>query len=242
MTAKDLAIVVKGMAPVVSEIVKAAVDHAVAPYVARLAVLETKEAATVYHGKDGLPGQKGLDGAQGPEGPAGPAGSPGARGERGEAGIAGTVGERGPEGPEGKPGRDGRDGMTVQGPAGEKGLDGKDGVGTAGRDGRDGSLENLKAMFDGERTVTLCFKDGRAIEGGVIRFPVPIYRGVFVEGKTYEPADTVTWAGSTWVANTETTLKPGEGTKAWTLIVKRGRDGKDGQDGGPAPVPPVVKV
>lgn len=239
MTAKDLAIVVKGMAPVVSEIVKAAVDNAVAPYVARIAALEAKEAITVYNGKDGAAGLNGKDGMQGPAGPPGPTGE---RGERGEPGAAGAIGERGPEGPEGKPGRDGRDGMTVQGPAGEKGLDGKNGEpGTPGRDGRDGTLENLKAMFDGERTVTLCFKDGRAIEGGVIRFPVPIYRGVFVEGKTYEPADMVTWAGSTWLAQTETLIKPGDGTKAWTLVVKRGRDGKDGRDGGTPPIP-VVKV
>lgn len=55
------------------------------------------------------------------------------------------------------------------------------------------------------------------------------YTGVYDGVKTYEPGDVTTWAGSTWHCNELTTTKPGENTKAWTLMVKRGRDGKDGK-------------
>jgi len=54
------------------------------------------------------------------------------------------------------------------------------------------------------------------------------YQGVFVDGKSYELGDVTTWAGSTWHCNEATESKPGDGSKAWTLMVKRGRDGKDG--------------
>jgi len=53
------------------------------------------------------------------------------------------------------------------------------------------------------------------------------YCGVFVDGKDYDLGDGVTWAGSLWHCNGPTTSRPGEGSKVWTLIVKRGRDGRD---------------
>lgn len=56
------------------------------------------------------------------------------------------------------------------------------------------------------------------------------YVGVYQDGKSYEPGDMVTWAGSSWHCNEPTTTRPGDGSKAWTLMVKRGRDGKDGRD------------
>jgi hypothetical protein len=55
------------------------------------------------------------------------------------------------------------------------------------------------------------------------------YQGVYVEGKSYDVGELVTWGGSMWHCNEATELKPGEGSKAWTLAVKRGRDGKDGK-------------
>lgn len=55
------------------------------------------------------------------------------------------------------------------------------------------------------------------------------YCGVYQEGKSYDVAELVTWAGSMWHCNEATTTKPGDGSKAWTLMVKRGRDGKDGK-------------
>jgi len=56
------------------------------------------------------------------------------------------------------------------------------------------------------------------------------YEGVYQDGKSYDIGNLVTWGGSMWHANESTTTKPGEGSKAWTLTVKRGRDGKDGRD------------
>jgi hypothetical protein len=55
------------------------------------------------------------------------------------------------------------------------------------------------------------------------------YQGVYQDGKAYELGDVTTWAGSTWHCNEPTETKPGDGSKAWTLMVKRGRDGKDGK-------------
>jgi hypothetical protein len=65
--------------------------------------------------------------------------------------------------------------------------------------------------------------------------------GVFVDGQSYDRGQLVTWAGAAWHCNELTTTKPGEGSKAWTLMVKRGRDGKDGKDGGPGPIGPAGK-
>ena len=103
----------------------------------------------------------------------------------------------------------------LPGPAGKDGapgLDGKDGApGLNGKDGGPG-------------------KDGLA---GLS------YEGVYQEGKAYEPGQLATWGGSTWHCNEPTTSKPGETAQAWTLMVKRGRDGKDGKD---AEVVPVVSL
>lgn len=59
------------------------------------------------------------------------------------------------------------------------------------------------------------------------------FEGVYQDGKQYEPGQLATWAGSSWHCNEPTASKPGDGSKAWTLMVKRGRDGKDGHDGVP---------
>lgn len=53
------------------------------------------------------------------------------------------------------------------------------------------------------------------------------YCGVYVDGRSYDRGELVTYAGSTWHCNEPTTTKPGDGSKAWVLMVKRGRDGKD---------------
>jgi hypothetical protein len=67
------------------------------------------------------------------------------------------------------------------------------------------------------------------------------YCGVFSDGQTYDRGQLVTYAGATWHCNESTPTKPGDGSKAWTLMVKRGRDGKDGKDGGPGPMGPTGK-
>jgi hypothetical protein len=56
------------------------------------------------------------------------------------------------------------------------------------------------------------------------------YCGVYVDGRSYDRGDGVTYAGSFWHCNADgTRTKPGDGSPDWTLTVKRGRDGKDGR-------------
>jgi hypothetical protein len=71
--------------------------------------------------------------------------------------------------------------------------------------------------------------------------PGLLFRGVWLEGHDYEPGQLVTWAGAAWHCNEPTTTKPGDGSKAWTLMVKKGKDGRDGKDGSPGPEGPRGK-
>jgi len=120
----------------------------------------------------------------------------------------------------------------VPGPAGAPGRDGIDGVG----------FDDLQVEHDGARAVTVKGVRGDVVKVlGTFTLPTPIYRGVWTEGRPYEPGDGVTWAGSEWHCLTTTTTKPGDGSKAWTLKVKRGRDGKDGKDGPVGPPGPAGK-
>lgn len=50
--------------------------------------------------------------------------------------------------------------------------------------------------------------------------------GVWTEGANYLKGDGVTWGGSFWTAQDDTSEKP-DGSKYWRLAVKKGRDGKD---------------
>jgi len=52
------------------------------------------------------------------------------------------------------------------------------------------------------------------------------YEGVWQADRTYSKGSLCTWGGSCWHANIDTDAKPGEDREAWTLMVKKGRDGK----------------
>jgi integrin beta 3 len=146
-------------------------------------------------------------------------------------GLDGKDGARGPEGPEGKPGRDGRDGQP--GVQGEKGLDG-----TNGKEGLNGlGFDDLSIVHDGERHVTLRFIKGDQIREFSLKFPVPIYRGIYEPEKAYETGDSVTFANQQWIARDETREKPGTG-KAWQLAVRAGREGREGKQGPSGPKGP----
>jgi hypothetical protein len=128
--------------------------------------------------------------------------------------------------------------QLIQGPPGH---DGRDGI--PGRDGKDGldglGWDDLSVAQLDERTFTVkCLRGLQVKELGTLTFPVEIYRGVYQDGKTYERGDCVTYGGSEFHCNETTFTKP-EQSKAWTLKVKRGRDGKDGRD---AMSTPVVSV
>lgn len=149
----------------------------------------------------------------------------------------------GPQGPAGKDGLDGKDGKDgLDGKDGRDGLSGKDGLN--GKDGADGlGFDDLIVEHDGERRFTFKAVKGDRVKAlGPFVVPAQIGRGVFVEGSTYERGDVVTWGGSQWLATESTTVKPAEGSKAWTLVVKRGRDGRDGKDAGTLPVVSVGRA
>jgi hypothetical protein len=58
--------------------------------------------------------------------------------------------------------------------------------------------------------------------------PGLVYRGVYREGEDYIKGDSATWAGSCWIAESNTKAKPGTPDSGWILAVKRGADGKEG--------------
>lgn len=103
---------------------------------------------------------------------------------------------------------------------GEKGADGRDGFG----------FEDLDAcVLNDDRTIELSFRRGEEEKCFTFKWPTMIYRGVFKDGEEYQPGDMVTWGGSLWHCDKQTTAKPG--TEDWTLAAKKGRDGKDAKNG-----------
>jgi hypothetical protein len=103
---------------------------------------------------------------------------------------------------------------------------GKDGE--PGKPGTDGfGFDDLEASYDGEKTVTLTFTKGERVKEYAFTLPVVIDRGIYAEGKDYKAGDGATWGGSFWIAQKDTSSKPGEGGD-WRLAVKKGRDGRDG--------------
>jgi hypothetical protein len=103
--------------------------------------------------------------------------------------------------------------------------------GKKGKDGRDGfGFEEMDAcVLDDDRTIEFSFRRGDDEKAFTFKWPTMIYRGVWVEGTTYQPGDVVTWGGSAHVAEIETSAKPETKDCGWRLAVKRGRDGKCGE-------------
>jgi len=58
-----------------------------------------------------------------------------------------------------------------------------------------------------------------------IKTEIPMYAGVWAE-RSYVVGDTVSHGGSLFIAQTETSAKPGK-SDDWRLAVKRGNDGRD---------------
>ena len=69
-------------------------------------------------------------------------------------------------------------------------------------------------------------KDGQDGAAGPSGSPGLEYRDVYQSGQLYQRGQCVTYAGSMWHCNTPTEARPGDGSAAWTLMVKRGRDAK----------------
>lgn len=100
------------------------------------------------------------------------------------------------------------------GPPGQDGIKGADGV----------SFADFEITYDGERTFTHSWRLGEKTIAVPFKMPTAIYQGVFVDGKIYERGDMVTVNGSIYHCDQDTTSRPGDGSKDWTLAVKRGKD------------------
>ena len=225
----------KALAEATAAIVRKHVQDAVEPLQARIVELEKRapekgepgqpgkdgiNGKDGADGKDGLPGDKGMDGADGKDG------APGVDGKDG-TGLAGALIDR-----TGNLVLTLTDGTTrelgqVVGKDGQNGRDGKDGLdGAAGKDGNDGfGFDDMNFEHDGERGFVLRFVKGERTKEFSFKVPIVLDRGVYRAGETYAKGDAVTWAGSLWIAQKETTAKP-DGGDGWRLSVKRGRDAK----------------
>lgn len=163
-------------------------------------------------------------------------------GKDGRDGVDGKDGAAGEKGIDGRNGSDGADGIGVAGA-----LIDRDGIlnltltngevralgRVEGRDGKDGErgvqgfgLDDFATDWRPEEKVLVLSWDAGDTRYSHELF-VPYLRdaGVWVEGSAYLKGDCVTWAGSLWTAQDDTSEKPETG-KGWRLAVKRGRDGK----------------
>jgi hypothetical protein len=92
-------------------------------------------------------------------------------------------------------------------------------------DGETFTLDDFDIVRTDERTIEMSFTRGEVKHTFELSFPVPHYKGVWKSEVGYAEGDCVTWGGSLWHCNKETSGKPGEGDD-WTLAVKKGRDAK----------------
>lgn len=98
-------------------------------------------------------------------------------------------------------------------------------VGDPGRDGF--SLDDFDCQPVDDRTIKLMFTRGDEMHSYELEFPVITDCGVFKEGEQYVRGNAVTWGGSLWIAQRDTSSKPDAPDSGFRLAVKRGRDGKD---------------
>lgn len=100
-----------------------------------------------------------------------------------------------------------------------------------GRDGRDGAdgfgLEDFSAEMKDERTLILKFSSDEQEKMCEVKLPVPIDRGVYKSGAAYEQGDSVTYGGSFWIAQKDTSEGPGGDSGDWRMAIRRPKDGKD---------------
>lgn len=167
----------------------------------------------------------------------------------------GKDGRDGVDGKDGEKGADGRDGGDGVGLAGAM-ID-RDGVlnvtltngevrslgPVVGRDGQNGdrgepgfNLTDFETDWrPDDKVLILSWDAGDTRYSHELFIPYLRDAGVWAEGTDYLKGDGVTWGGSFWIAQDDTAEKP-DGSKAWRLSVKKGRDGKD--FAGPTKAPP----
>lgn len=96
------------------------------------------------------------------------------------------------------------------------------------KDGVDGVGFDDIDLVEVDGLLNLRFSRGDTVKDFII--PVPIDQGVWTE-KPYRKGSGVTWGGSFWIAQKDTSAKPDTPDSGWRLAVKRGRDGKAGDPG-----------
>lgn len=210
-------------------------------------------------GEKGDTGERGPVGEKGDVGPMGPQGEPGLSitGERGERGEKGADGRDGRDAI-GRDGRDGKDALEIQilpaidplksyprgtfayyaggivraitniQPAEDKPMKGWEVIVDGIADVNVTRVDNNPRLFSID-----IYKTSSALPFFTKTFslPVLIYRDIFKDGTEYERGDVVTWGGSAWHCQVDSTkAKPGN-SPDWKLMVKEGRAGKDGKDG-----------
>lgn len=97
-----------------------------------------------------------------------------------------------------------------------------------GKDGGDGlpglGFDDLEITYDGRRTFGFRLARGERVKEYPFKVPLMLDAGVFRDGETYEQGDCVSLGGSMWLAQKDTTEKPGTGD-GWRMGIKRGRNG-----------------
>ena len=157
----------------------------------------------------------------GPPGETGPEGKRGAKGDTGEKGERGEVGKIGPAGPAGIDGKDGE-----RGAKGEPGRNATDLTLIEERIEQrvERAIEAITfTSADGGRTLRFALGDKVVRE---VKTAIVLDAGVWKEGTSYAAGDGVTLGGSFFIAQADTTAKPGK-SDDWRLAVKRGNDGRD---------------
>ncbi len=102
---------------------------------------------------------------------------------------------------------------------------GRDGETIKGADGL-GFDDLSEELADDGRTIIRRYMRGDEVKEFRHTFPVVLDRGVYKAEQEYVAGDGVTWAGSFWIAQKDTSEKPGDG-EGWRLAVKSGRAGRD---------------
>lgn len=155
----------------------------------------------------------------------------------------GKDGDQGPRGEQGEPGTGdpGADGVGLAGAVidreGALTLTLSNGetkslgviVGKDGQNGRDGAdFTDVEFDYDGERGLIIRGKGSEIVK----RLPIPIDRGYWSEGKSFEHGDVTTHDGTVFIALRDTKAKPcKENAEDWRIMCRKGRDGKDGRNG-----------
>lgn len=241
----------KALAAAMAPVIREAIEHARQADAATIEALERRigdlEARQPLAGADGVDGKDGRDGTDADMAALKAhcadliAALP--RPENGKDGRDGVDGKDGRDGEKGKDGLNGADGIGLAGAMIDR--DGALNVTltngevrslgpVVGRDGRDGergpegfSLTDFETDWrPDEKILVLSWDAGDTRYSHELFIPYLRDAGVWTDGASYLKGDGVTWGGSFWIAQDDTVEKP-DGSKAWRLSVKKGRDGKD---------------